>query len=766
MSIAKGSGPLSGGETGELCNVLLLAFPKYVDLARLLKIRLGENLETLATGENLGDVVFRLIEGLDARGEIDRLLAAAIKERPHNAALGAFAARRGIAPSASAASASPAPLPPNNLPPRRLFVGREVELASVTRALEERGQATITPATSLYGLGGIGKTALALEYAHKNAERYPGGLFWMIAEGKPEQVLLGFAAELRLVAAEPVRAFLDKLRPDAPAGEVARAVCLALQGQPDPSLLVLDNVDTDGWNKLIPGGRVRVLLTTRDKKLGVGAPTAVDVLPEDQARALAQAIAGEPPSEAEISARERVLKELGGLAVAVEIAARSVAEWAGSWSEYERLLQKEAAAVLDDAEMVKGNYERGALAALDLSIDRCAVDTVERRLLEGAAVFAPESVPIDWAEEAAALESGSIEAKKSLASLRDKGLVKLDEVTTTLSLHRLVHARIRTKAENERWLNTGRRAAEHIRDWLVETVEETRIAMVDAQRAHVDEALHAAERAGAEDEWITIANMLAQHLKHRAAYEEAQALFEQALARAERLNPPVPGTVATLLSNLALVLQDLGKTPEARPLAERALAIGETTYGREHPDVAVRLSNLAVVLLTLGKAAEARPLLERSLAIEETTYGRKHPQVATRLSNLAMVLLTLGKASQARPLVERALGIYETTYGREHPEVAACLSNLAAVLRDLGKDAEAKPLLKRALAIVETTYGPEHPIVALRLTNLAVVLKDLDNVSEARPLLERAVVIVDKTLPPDHPWRVGIHEYLDDLPPS
>jgi tetratricopeptide (TPR) repeat protein len=80
---------------------------------------------------------------------------------------------------------------------------------------------------------------------------------------------------------------------------------------------------------------------------------------------------------------------------------------------------------------------------------------------------------------------------------------------------------------------------------------------------------------------------------------------------------------------------------EARPLAERALTITETAYGSDHPDVAIRLSNLGIILRDLGQLAEARPLAERALAITETAYGPDHPAVAARRTNLAVILADL-----------------------------------------------------------------------------------------------------------------------------
>jgi tetratricopeptide (TPR) repeat protein len=137
-----------------------------------------------------------------------------------------------------------------------------------------------------------------------------------------------------------------------------------------------------------------------------------------------------------------------------------------------------------------------------------------------------------------------------------------------------------------------------------------------------------------------------------------------------------------LLDRAATYLQVHARLADARALAERALAIAEAAYGPDDPAVAAGLSNLALILGDLGRAAEARPLAERALAIDEAAYGPDHPDVATDLNNLASILGDLGQLAEAWPLAERALAITEAAYGPDHPTVATLRTNLAAILAD------------------------------------------------------------------------------------
>jgi tetratricopeptide (TPR) repeat protein len=676
---------------------------------------------------------------------------------------------------------------PNNLRARNpYFRGRGEELAALEDVLGRDRKATITHA-SVFGLGGVGKTALALELAHRGVDAgvYPGGVWWVAAEGNPIDALVGFAPVLRAIAPADVQTRLPKeetraeviaeqvrlalqgnLLPRIHMEVIAEQVRLALQGQKAASLLVLDNV-SEQWGKHIPGGAVRVLVTTLDEGFAIGVTRRLEVLSREQAREVAEAIAGEPRDEAEAEARDRVLvTELGGLVVAVEMAARAAKRWfSGSWTAYERVLRTEMEKVLEDPKLY-GDYGRGVFAALDLSIDRC--DAEARVVLEGAAVLAPEAVPLTWVLRAAEVEVEGLAAVRAMATLKELGLVTVDEDKQAVSMHRLVHRRVRARAEAEHkdlWDTVAGWEVVYVLKWILGAVDlnqtRTQMEVVDARREHIDQALGMAERFGNEMAWIGIANKLATHLQNHARYDESSVLFQQTLARAEKLTPSDPSVVAVCLCNLGFLHQDLGQPAAARPLLERALAV----YGPDHPAAADVLSNLARGCLMLGEPAAARQFIERAVTIDEAIYGPNHRRVAVRLSILAKVHEQLGQPAVALPLLKRALDINESTYGPNHPAVAADLSILATVHKALGEPTSACPLFERALVIAETTYGPSHPFVAILLTNLASVHQDLGEPTAARPLLERAVAIAEAHLPPDHPHQALFRNNLAALDP-
>lgn len=660
---------------------------------------------------------------------------------------------------------APAPPVPNNLPHRlREVFGREGDLAALDEAFRRDRRVTLL-ASPPARLGGLGITALALAFARRAvlARAYPGGVFWLHGAGRPLEALARFAPDLRLLGSARVREQLDEEPADAPAADVARVVRLALQAPREPSLLVLDDVDAEGWADRLPLGEVRVLMTTSDERCAFRRKVPVAALSGAVAGEMARALGARPRDAADRLALEALaVRELAGVPLAVELASLGVAQ-DGSWASYAARLR---AAIRPASE--SAGHAPSVVAAVDVAIERHAPGSPPRRLLDAAAVFAPHALPLAWALTAAELDPAGADA--ALTPLLDAGLVQVDPVGETLSMHRFVHRRARDLVAMPAWVAGSRRAAAAVAVWLTEGSGPSRLGEVDARRAHVDEALAAAERAGADLAWVIIADRLGIYLERRGRHDEARSLLERALEKAERLDPPDPGQVRVCLSNLAGLLVEMGQAAAARPLLERALAIDDEPAD-EAPS-SVRLSKLSRVLAGLGHTEAAGPLLSRAL---NTTAPEAPPPPPSSpgLPESARVLNELRAAAGDADLLERALhagshGAPDVTtilrtveQGAALPAgdgatTAAELTSMGLTLYALGHPGDARSLLERALHSNEAMLGPYHPEVAGDLMNLAAVLGSLGDRAGARACLVRANAIAATTLPEDDALRRGI----------
>jgi tetratricopeptide (TPR) repeat protein len=647
-----------------------------------------------------------------------------------------------------------------NVPTRNPhFTGRASALSELAAALA--ADATVT-VTAVRGMGGVGKTQLANEYAHRHATDYD--LVWWIAAEEPALIPDQFAALASRLGLEPVRD-ADALRAE---------VHLALQRVPG-WLLVFDNAnsvdDIRGWlptAPLPPGIPGHVLVTTRRAGFtALGPVQDLDVVDAEEAVQLMRARLPQIPA----GIAGRIAEELGRLPLALDQAAAYLDRSGMPADDYLHLLGTHAHALYDKGKVAS---RTDTLATLwELSFDRIDTENpAALQLLAVCAYFAPVPIPLDLftghpdllPEPLDGAAADPLAFNDTLAAIVDYSLAK--RTPDGLQLHRLVQGALRRRygisgdvgvtdrdshpqSAAIRVLSAG--APESIRGvpeawprWSVLLPH-----VLTATESAVPAMVSTGDALALAVAWLLEA--AASYLQTQGHFSGLKPLAERALSITEAVLGPDHPDVSIRLNNLALILRELGDPAAARPLAERALTIDEGVYGPDHPKIATDLSNLAVVLRELGDPAAARPLAERALTITESVLGPENADVSIRLNNLARVLQDLGDPAAARSLIERALSIDEMFYGPDHPKIATDLSNLAVVLRELGDPAAARPLAERALTIDEGVYGPDHPTIATDLGILAVVLRELGDPAAARPLAERALTIDEGVYGPDHP---------------
>ncbi len=642
----------------------------------------------------------------------------------------------------------PPPRPFVGVPPRiASFTGRDKELDRLDAILIGGGLATVTQAAgppaaqigriAVQGMGGVGKSALAVEYAFRYRDLY-AGVWWCPAETRIG--LLTSLAELAMAlgAAAADEADIEK---------AAKAGLRRLAEQRATFLLVYDNVASpDDIADLLPAFGARVLVTSRFADWSDWAEEVkLDVLPAAEAVVFLERRAGRQDSEGAPALAEA----LGRLPLALDHAAAYCKRTQTSFADYAAKAERLIAAAPRGA-----SYPRSVAATFDLAIDEAEKECpAADPLMAYLAQCGPERIPMALVEGAIANET---EREAALLALTEVSLLRHDpfeDGTPAVTVHRLVQAVARARAGTK---DSTASAAERI-GLRLEAIYPTDGYGSPSRALCAQLTPHllvwckpdAADEAGTEKQ-AGLLNRAALYFHGRGAYSLAVPLFERTLAFCEkRLGPEHPYT-ATSLNNLASLLRDQGDLAAARPLFERALAIRETALGREHPLTATSLNNLATLLKDQGDLAGARPLHERALAIYEKALGPDHPRTASSLNNLAGLLEDQGDLAGARPLHERALAINQKALGPEHHLTATSLNNLACQLQAEGDLPGARPLHERALAIREKALGAEHPDTAVSLNNLAALLQAQGDLAGARPLFERALAINEKALGPEH----------------
>jgi tetratricopeptide (TPR) repeat protein len=638
--------------------------------------------------------------------------------------------------------------PPQNLPYPTLgplFKGREVFL----RTLREQLLPTVGSARkALYGLGGIGKTRLAIEYAWQYQAEYTALLF--VRADKATSLENNLAALCGLLV--PTSASPDPLK-----SEDQLRITLNWLSQNSGWLLIIDNVDTPEavatakeWLPRLTSGHI--LLTTRVSEWGKHADSLmVDVLHPDDAKSFL--LARTPHRQTTPTDEDEALalaQDLGQLALALEHAGAYIDVLHITFSAYRMRLAANAATLLEWLDMgLTNDYECTIAATWLTTFQQLLPDA--KTLLNRLAWLARAPVP-------RALLDVPVPNSTALDfALAERDLVRYSFLThganyTAFSVHRLVQLVTRTQLREDKqaafqealgWIDTAFDGnPQDVRTW----------PMLLPLQAHALELTTEYAPTFANPEPTgQLLNKVSLLLSAKAEFGRAEPLMRQALILVEAsfgLNHP---TVAACLNNLASLLQATNRMAEAEPLYRRALAITEDSLGPDHPEVALKLNNLAGLLQATNRLAEAEPLYRRGLALTEDSFGLDHPSVATQLSNLASLLHETNRLIEAEQLYRRALAIDEDSFGPDHPFVASCLSRLASLLQDTNRMAEAEPLYRRALAITEDSLGPDHPTVSVKLNNLASLLRATNRQADAEPLYRRALIIDEASFGPDHP---------------
>ena len=602
-----------------------------------------------------------------------------------------------------------------NVPFRRnpFFTGREEVLRRLHSALEEEKVAAVAQTQAISGLGGIGKTQTAVEYAYRHQARYQA-VFWAKADSR--ELLTADYMNLATLLNLPEKDEQDQNR-------VVAGVKRWLKDHVD-WLLILDNTEDLelASDFLPPSSQGHVLLTTRAQSTGTVAQRIEleRMGPEEGALFLlrrAKRIASDASFEQATPADRATALELSqtmeGLPLALDQAAAYIEETDCGLTGYLSRYRTRRAKLLSLRGESIADHPQSVATTWSLSFEKVQqANQAAADLLRLCAFLHPDAIPEEIFTEGARemgatlaqVAADPLELDAIIRELRKYSLVKRDPEAQMLMIHRLVQEVLKDGMDKE------------------------------TQHQWAERAVKAGNSAFPE---VDVAN-----------WSRCQRCLPQAQTSAELIaqwNIAIP-EAARLLDRAGTYLVERGGYTQAEPLLKRALTIREQTLGLDHPDTATTLHNLARLYRYQGQYSQAEPLYLRALAIRERALGFDHPETAITLENLALFYMAQGQYSQAEALLNRTLAIKERVFGPNHPDTADTLDYLAQLYQDQGKYAQAEPLFLRTLTITEQTLGHDHIYTAATSNNLAHLYDLQGKYTQAEPLYHCAHV-AEKTLP-------------------
>ncbi|MEU3185092.1 FxSxx-COOH system tetratricopeptide repeat protein [Streptomyces sp. NPDC006923] len=615
------------------------------------------------------------------------------------------------------------------------FSGREAQLVQLRDGLLNGGQSRVH---ALHGMGGVGKSQIALEYAHRFASQYD--LVWWIDAEQADQFPVHYTE------------LADRLgiaKPDAGSEHNARALLHDLRGR-QRWLLILDNAEhPDQIDPWLPDGPGHVLITSRNPNWGdIAHPTALDVFTRPDSLTY---LRGRIPSITDEQA-DTLAKDLGDLPLALAQAAGVIGNGM-TLDRYRKLLTSSTARILREGEAP--GYPASLAAATDIATTRLDDNHPDATaLLRLGAFLGPEPIPTAWLETARPRlttipgdPDDLMWPHASLQHLGRYGLARIDH--ETFQIHRLTQAVLRDQ--------TGPGQAALIR------ADATAIfAAVDPGDPETPETWPA---------WASLTSHLsAQHIgitnrpelrplllravlflirsgQSRAAHGLADSLRQAWGAELGQDHPDV----LSCAQYFGHAMIDLGDSKNARPVIEETLERRRATLGDDHPDTLQSANDLGVTLNTFGEHAEARRMHEDTLIRRRRLLGDDHLHTLQSASNLGTVLHSLGEYEESRRMDEDTLARYRRTLGDDHPHTLHSAYSLATSLNELGEHNEARRMDEDTFARYRRTLGDDHPDTLHSAHSLATTLNELGEHNEARRMYEDTLARRRRLLGDDHP---------------
>ncbi|KAL7267442.1 hypothetical protein RUND412_009974 [Rhizina undulata] len=629
------------------------------------------------------------------------------------------------------------------------FCGRLDLIEKLQKILEPRDLAQHSPNTLgnssgrktavLYGMGGVGKSQIALEYAHRFVHSYTS-ILWIDSDAKDATCITESACKFieQLVAHYVSRSGSDT-------DYQAISKIMGIPGKIDSSgkiiktatefaigtvqtwlaaeenrgwLLLVDNHDkaeVEELEELIPTcDWGSVLVTTRCPTLNtfgelveaekIGAEAGLELLLKSLVKYK------KPLSDTELEKAKEIVRALGELPLALDQAGAYVKFRQIHFSTYLDRLEKGMEASL--TRKVQGfglpSDKASVLTTWKLSFDELNEDA--QRLLCLCAFLSNEDIP----EE---LFSRGISAVDWLKDMEGSDNEKVSSAAFTIG---------ETYDGLEYYKNA---------------------------EALYQIALTGREKVLGMDHRLTLdaVNSMAAVFNKQGRYNEALKCYERGLAGYEMTLGKDHADTMRIMNNMAIVFDNQGRYEESLEYYERTLEGKENVLGKDHPSTLGTVNNMAIVFDNLRQYDEALELYQRVLAGEEKKLGEDHPTTLDTVNNIALVFNKYGCYDKALEYYQRALAGYEKVLGKDHPSALKTIHNMAMVFDNQGLYDEALDYYQIALAGLENALGNDHPSTLNTMHGMAILFNNQGRHDEVLECYQRALAGYEKSLGKDHP---------------
>jgi len=643
-----------------------------------------------------------------------------------------------------------------NVPYRRnpFFTGRTQALTLLHDAFCSGKMAIKTQAVS--GLGGIGKTQIAIEFVYRYHSEYKF-IFWLRGDTR-EKMLSDIAALTPMLNLNEQRHLIEAVR--------------AWLRKNTKWLLIIDNIeDLRLIQTLLPStGRGHILLTTRTQTTG-NIAQCIDLgkmaLEEStlfllrRTKIVAQDATLQDVSTADRQKAQAIAEVLDGLPLALDQAGAYIEETGCNLSNYLCRYQTVRMKLLDMRGSFDFDHPASVTATFSSSFEKIGkISPAAVELLRCSAFLHPEAIPEELiikgnAELGPALQplaTDPILLDEVLGLLRKFSLVHRNSDTNTLSVHRLVQAVLQESMNEETQRLWVERIVRAINQTLPNASDYFMWKRCQQYMPHVQHCVALIEK------WKIVSREAARLLEQAAIYLQVQAQFTQASALFERASnirtlvaEAGPAATATSLMYYFWHYYYQGQYTLAEPPLWKALGLLQKIVDTDQQSLAVCLGAVAHLSYQQGKYSRAEEYFLQALTIYEKHVGLQHPSVVCIFSGLGNVALVLANYDRAEKFFCDALNIWQQMPGPQHPLMCTSLNGLAQLSIARAQYAQAELYLQHERTHLQQTLQPVHPALASNLNDWARLYIAQGKSNQAEPFLRESQTILGQADSLEHP---------------
>ncbi|KAH6725029.1 hypothetical protein BKA61DRAFT_665703 [Leptodontidium sp. MPI-SDFR-AT-0119] len=628
-----------------------------------------------------------------------------------------------------------------SFPEATQFVAREKELSKIHELLQDHSSRSCV---ILHGLGGMGKTQLAITYARRHKEKYTA-IFWLNANDEDSLKLSFRDVVQQVLRYHPSTSVLSSVDQDKDLDQVVSAVKAWLEFPRNSNwLLIYDNFDnpkTSGnpdssavdIRQFLPrSDHGSVIITTRSSQVRQGERIHIQKLSDvREGLEIVSNISGRKGIEKDPNAIALV-KELDGLPLALSTA--------GAYLEHLKL--QTTSPLLDSYE------DRKLHTTWQITFDRIQQQNpASAKLLKLWAYFDRQDLWFDLFRHANSVDDEWIQKLT-------KDELNFNEAITLLCTFGLVDPdRSPQQQVGARGYMDDKLDIKGL-DWAFHNLGDlftNQGKLAEAEKMYV-RALQGCEEVLGPDHTSTLdtVNNLGLLYVDQGKLAEAEKMYLRALqGKEEVLGPDHTSTLFTV-NNLGLLYVDQGKLAEAEMMYVRALQGKEEALGPDHTSTLNTIHNLGNLYRDQGKLAKAEKMYVRALQGYKKALGPDHISTLDTVHSLGILYANQGKLAEAEKMYVRALQGKEEALGPDHTSTLDTVHNLGTLYSDQGKLAEAEAMYLRALRGCEKALGPDHTSTLLTVNNLGTLYKDQGKLAEAEKMYLRALQGKEEALGPDH----------------